>query len=140
LEELKSKRVKIKNRIPKKLDLVCDYNKIMRVLDNYITNSINYSKNGEGNQIEIGFEDEGDEYEFYVKDKGIGIDPKDIPKLDTPYTRLRIEPDVSGTGLGLAIINYIINKHGGNTHIESEGSGKGTTCYFTISKKLKAGD
>ena len=40
--------------------------------------------------------------------------------------------DIDGTGVGLALVKRIIEVHGGETWIESEGPGTGTRVMFTL--------
>jgi signal transduction histidine kinase len=82
-------------------------------------------------KIEIGYKAGKGFHQFYVKDNGIGIDPKHHRKIFEKFERLREIEDEEGTGLGLTIVNTIVNNHGGEVWVESE-PGKGSTFYFTI--------
>jgi signal transduction histidine kinase len=82
-------------------------------------------------KIEIGYKDGKGFHQFYVKDNGIGIDPKYHRKIFEKFERLKEIEDEEGTGLGLAIVNTIVNNHGGEVWVESEPE-KGSTFYFTI--------
>ena len=62
------------------------------------------------------------------------IDPRFFDKIFELFSRL--DPQIDGTGIGLALSKRIIEVHGGKMWVESEGIGRGTTFYFTISKKL----
>lgn len=65
----------------------------------------------------------------YVRDNGIGFDPKQAAKLFEPFRRLH--GGFHGSGLGLSIVRSIVERHGGRVWIESE-PGVGTTVFFTI--------
>jgi len=84
-------------------------------------------------KIEIGSEDREAFHEFYVRDNGIGIDPKWHQKIFESFHRLKEIENQEGTGLGLAIVDRIVNNHGGKVWVESE-KGKGATFYFTLPK------
>jgi signal transduction histidine kinase len=75
---------------------------------------------------------EGDETAYYVRDNGIGIDPKYHEKVFGLFERLNHGDD--GTGIGLAIVKLIIELHGGRIWVESEGEGKGSAFCFTLPK------
>jgi signal transduction histidine kinase len=69
-----------------------------------------------------------------VSDTGTGIDPDVLPHV---FERFRQGTDMTsgrqrGLGLGLAIVNHLVQRHEGDISLESEGSGKGTTCTITL--------
>ena len=67
--------------------------------------------------------------DFYVKDTGVGIDPKHINDIFDRFVKLNAF--MKGNGLGLAICKSIVSKFGGNIWAESE-PGKGSTFHFTV--------
>jgi len=66
---------------------------------------------------------------FYVRDNGIGIEPKYHDRIFGLFNRL--DPNVEGTGIGLTLVKRIIDIHGGHIWIESE-LGNGATFLFTL--------
>jgi signal transduction histidine kinase len=68
-----------------------------------------------------------------VQDRGIGIDPEDLPRLFTPFFRTdRSRSRASGgVGLGLAMARRIVEAHGGTVSAESRASA-GTTLRVTL--------
>ena len=114
----------------------CDRERICQVFENLVVNAIKFMGDNENPEIEIGYEESAerpDFYKFYVRDNGIGIDPKYHIKIFERFHRLREIEDEEGTGLGLAIIERVVNHHGGRVWVKSE-KGKGTTFYFTLPK------
>jgi len=68
-----------------------------------------------------------------VRDRGVGIDRSDLPRLTERFYRVDVQQSRAqgGTGLGLAIVKHIINRHGGGFQIESvSGAGSAFTCFF----------
>lgn len=66
----------------------------------------------------------------YVRDNGVGIDPRYANKVFNLFEKL--DPQSSGTGIGLAIARRIIEGHGGKVWVESPGEDQGSTFYFTL--------
>jgi len=65
-----------------------------------------------------------------VKDNGLGIEEKYRERIFGFFEKL--DSTVEGTGIGLALVKRIIEFHGGEIWVESEGVGKGTAFCFTI--------
>jgi signal transduction histidine kinase len=116
----------------------CDRIKMTEVFLNLINNAIKFSsKNNKVRpRIEVGYSDEGQFHKFYVKDNGIGIDPKYHKQVFGMFKRLHTDKEYEGTGAGLGIVKRVIDDHGGNIWVESE-LGKGAIFYFTIPKELQ---
>lgn len=108
------------------------YVQLQQLFQNLVSNALKYYKNNVP-EIEIGCNDRDDKWEFYVKDNGIGIDPKYFDKIFIIFQRLHNKTDYSGTGIGLAICKKIVEKHSGAIWVQSEPE-KGSTFYFTIPK------
>jgi signal transduction histidine kinase len=66
-------------------------------------------------------------------DNGIGMTQDEIGRIfDEFYKADSARHDIHNTGLGMSICKRIVEKHGGNIWVESPGSGKGTTVFFTL--------
>ncbi|HEU5054834.1 MAG TPA: PAS domain-containing protein [Hanamia sp.] len=108
---------------------------IRQVFQNLISNSLKYNqlKKGIIPEISISSKDHGNEWQFEVKDNGIGIDKQYFERVFVIFQRLHDRSEYSGTGIGLAITKKIIENMHGNIWIESE-PGKGTSFFFTLPK------
>ncbi|MGN6802535.1 MAG: sensor histidine kinase, partial [Ginsengibacter sp.] len=105
---------------------------ILQLFQNLVGNALKY--NGSSSPIiEVGYTEEKNAYQFYVKDNGIGIDPKYFDKIFIVFQRLHNQSEYSGTGIGLSVCRKIVTQHGGRIWVESQ-PGKGAVFYFTIPK------
>ncbi|MEA1998614.1 MAG: ATP-binding protein, partial [Euryarchaeota archaeon] len=127
-EKIKSRKIKI-SVIEDFPTVLVDRMRMVEVLVNLITNSINYMGEQPHPKIEIGHRLEGEETVFFVRDNGIGIEPSKHEKVFELF--YRIDRSSKGTGAGLAIVRRKIEVHGGRIWIESE-KGKGCTVCFTL--------
>ena len=81
-------------------------------------------------RVQIGAQWNGDETICYVRDNGVGIDPRYQEKVFQLFEVL--DKKVDGTGIGLAVVKRIVEVHGGRIWIESEGVGYGSTFNFSL--------
>lgn len=104
---------------------------IEEVWVNYIGNGLKYG--GQPPHITLAFtEQENNMVRFEVQDNGPGINPEDIGRLFTTFTRLDVEK-AEGHGLGLSIVKRIIDRLGGEVGVVST-VGEGSVFYFTLPK------
>lgn len=127
--------LKVQSDLP---TIVCDGIKIKEVFLNLINNAIKFSSGTPGIQpvVEIGYLDEPNLHEFFVKDNGIGIAPEHHDDIFDMFKRLDNSGKYEGTGAGLSIVKSIIDDHGGKIWVESS-LGKGSAFHFTIPKGLE---
>jgi signal transduction histidine kinase len=104
--------------------------RINQVFSNLIDNAIKYMPAREGASIEIGCEEEGEQYRFFVRDTGMGIRPEDQDKIFRLFTRLGSN-GIAGDGVGLTAVRKIVEKHGGRVWVESR-PGEGSTFWFNL--------
>ncbi len=137
--EFDLKEMKVDLRIQDEMPTVyCDRIKIGEVFLNLINNAIKFSSKTphETPRLEIGWRDQSESYEFYVKDNGIGIDPEYHEKIFGIFEKLHLREEYEGTGIGLSIVKRIVEDHSGRVWVES-GVGKGAAFYFAIPKDLR---
>ena len=106
-----------------------DGSQLTQLFQNLLANAVKFR--GEAPpKVHIGVERRGADWEFTVRDNGIGIEAEFQDRVFGLFNKL--EADTEGTGIGLALVKRIIEIHEGRIWIESEGHGKGTTFLFTL--------
>jgi PAS domain S-box-containing protein len=103
--------------------------RLLEVIEILMDNAIKYIGNPP-NEICVDFRIEDTETVFLIKDNGVGIDPAQRDVVFELFRRLDNRSD--GDGAGLAIAKRIINAHGGQIWVESEGIDKGSCFCFTL--------
>ncbi len=108
-----------------------DRERIQQVLMNVVSNAIKYTP--DGGRIELSAGVDGSHVWARVKDNGIGIPEKDLPRLFERFYRVdkARSRESGGTGLGLSIAREILSQHKGDIQIESV-YGQGTTVTVTL--------
>lgn len=107
-----------------------DKYRLQQLFQNLISNAIAYNDKEKG-AIDIGVEDQGEFWEFYVKDNGIGIEDIYFNKIFKTFEKL--ENNGTSTGIGLSIVKKIVDLYGGKIWLTSKVK-EGTTFYFTLKK------
>lgn len=112
-----------------------DRPRLVAVFQNLIDNAVKFMGDQNSPLIEIGFENVEGTCELFVRDNGMGIDPRHQAGIFNLFEKL--DPSAEGTGMGLAMVKRIVEEHGGTIRVESDGPGKGTCFRFTLPGKEK---
>lgn len=108
-----------------------DAGMLLLLFRNLISNGLKFRKPEGPARIRVrgGPTDEG--WHFWVKDNGIGIDPRYAQQVFAIFKRL--DKSRPGTGIGLAICRKVVELHHGKIWIESV-PGSGATIHFTVTR------
>lgn len=115
---------------PTSLVVDADAIRISQVMYNLVSNAVKYTP--KGGAIAIGVEATGDTVTVRVRDTGLGLTQDQMAQMFAPFARFHenVAGVPKGTGLGLYISKGIVEQHGGQITVASDGPGKGST--FTV--------
>ena len=126
----------------KDLRLVCDVSGnfsisgdnrlIQRMIANLLDNAIKYTPAGGSIEVTVNTLN-NDAVAIRVKDTGIGISEKDMPRVFERFYRCDPSRSETGIGLGLSFARAIARAHGGDINVSSEPN-KGSTFTITLSQ------
>jgi signal transduction histidine kinase len=123
----RSKHINIRTNITTQKKVMADEDKTTWVLNNFISNAIKHSS--ENSNILIDVKENNSHVSFHVKDEGIGIDNKYLPRVFDRF--FKVPGQKGGTGLGLAISKEFIEAMGGKIYANSE-AGRGSVFSFEL--------
>ena len=104
--------------------------RLVEVFQNLLDNAVKFMGDQRTPRIEVGARRASSEVVCWVRDNGVGIAEAYREQVFGLFERL--DAGGEGTGIGLALVKRIVEVHGGRVWVESEGSGYGSTFYFTL--------
>ena len=107
-----------------------DKTRLVEVYQNLIENAIKFMGDQQSPRIHVGSKQQDGKTCFYVSDNGIGIADEFHDLVFELFERLSL--DVEGTGVGLTLVKRIVEVHGGEIRVESDGLGRGCSILFTL--------
>ncbi|MCY4113082.1 MAG: HAMP domain-containing sensor histidine kinase [Chloroflexi bacterium] len=129
-----ARQVKLSLQMPGGLpDLNLDRMRMSQALGNVLANALHATD--AGGSIVLGAELDGDEsLVISIADDGIGIEAADLPHVFDRFFRTdqARSRGAGGTGLGLAIARAIVEAHGGEIALASDGPGHGATATIRL--------
>jgi PAS domain S-box-containing protein len=119
-----------------------DPERVTQLLANLVSNALKYNQSLTP-EVVIGERpvsgEAGPFVTLYVRDNGMGIDPRYHEQIFGIFRRLHARDEYEGTGAGLAICKKIIEAHGGKLWVES-AVGRGSAFLFTLPRSAKVGE
>ncbi len=107
-----------------------DADQTRQVLANLVDNAVKYTE--KGGSVDVSARVSGGGLTVEVKDTGVGIPEKDLPRVFERFYRVEKARtrEAGGTGLGLAIVKHLVEAQGGRVSVESRQPGGSTFSFF----------
>lgn len=126
-------------------EICCDRLRLNQILLNLLGNAIKYT--GAGGMVSLKVVEKAEtlagyaNYEFHVKDTGIGMSEEFVSRIFEPFERERNSTisGIQGTGLGMAITKNIVDMMNGSIVVKSK-QGVGTECIVSLALRLGGGE
>ena len=125
-------------------DVYCDRTRLGQILLNLLSNAIKFTPAGGMVSVRIrqlaGTVRDCAQYEFRVRDNGIGMSPEFAQKIFEPFERERTSTvsRIQGTGLGMAITRNIVEMMGGTIKVQTEKN-RGTEFIICLPLRVQTG-
>ena len=118
-------------------DVYCDKTRLNQILLNLLSNAIKFTPAGGTVSVRVrqlaGKVRGCGQYEFRIKDNGIGMSQEFAQKIFEPFERERTSTvsRIQGTGLGMAITKNIVDMMGGTIKVQT-AQGKGSEFIICL--------
>ena len=124
-------------------DVCCDKTRLNQILLNLLSNAIKFTPAGGTVSVRVrqlaGQVRGCGQYEFRIKDNGIGMSPEFAKRIFEPFERERTSTvsRIQGTGLGMAITKNIVDMMGGTIEVQT-AQGKGSEFIIRVPLRVQA--
>ena len=129
--EIERQGATVRLALPLTLQVRADLDGLRQALRNLLDNALKFGRAGVPVEVEMGGQAGEGVVTLWVKDNGIGIDPRFHERIFEIFQRLQRAEDYPGTGIGLAIVRKALQRMGGRVWIES-AVGQGTTFFLEL--------
>ena len=125
-------------------DVCCDRTRLEQILLNLLSNAVKFTPAGGTVSVRVrqlaGTQHGCAQYEFRVRDTGIGMSAAFAKRIFEPFERERTSTvsRIQGTGLGMAITRNIVDMMGGTIEVQTE-QGRGTEFIIRLPLRLRTG-
>ena len=126
----REKEIQVLAEIQPDIYAQADESLYIRMLDNLISNAVNYGK--KGGYVKVLLLEEENMVKGVVEDNGKGIPQESLPRIWERFYRVDTSrTDQEHSGLGLSMVKWIVQAHGGEITVESQ-EGQGSRFIFQI--------
>jgi signal transduction histidine kinase len=110
--------------------VLADREKLMRVLDNLMSNAFKYSPDGGEVLLQLVQQRTthgATQFGLCVQDHGMGMTAEQLQRVGERFYRVDASGNIPGTGLGISLVREVLHLHGGSLQMESS-IGVGSRC------------
>lgn len=121
--------------ISEKIYVEGDPERLTQVIENLLRNALKFTPKGGRVTLILDKDSEAKKAIISVTDTGEGISAEQLGEVFKPFVRIghSYDKNIAGLGIGLFVVKEIINKHGGEIEVLSEGLGKGAKFIIKLS-------
>ena len=130
--EIESQNITIEVEVPP-IDAAAEVEGLAQVLRNLLDNAMKFSRGVPSPHIEIGGESNEKNCILWIRDNGVGFDPKYQDRIFEIFQRLNHSEEYPGTGIGLAIVRKSMKRMNGRVWAEGK-PGEGAVFYIEMPK------
>ncbi|HZM02238.1 MAG TPA: ATP-binding protein [Candidatus Saccharimonadales bacterium] len=112
-------------------DAVGDAESVSKIWEQLLRNAVKFTGRQSKPLIELGGRIEAERLVYFVRDNGVGFEPKYAGRLFGIFQRLHGEQEFEGRGIGLAVVKRLVHRHGGEVWAEGTVN-KGATFSFSL--------
>jgi signal transduction histidine kinase len=136
--EAAHRQVKLTSEVSPTLNVIADEARLRRVVSNFLSNAIHYSKPA-GGEVKITAGNGGSDVWIEIRDDGIGLDTEQQQRIFERFWRADNARCIrtGGAGLGLAICHEIARAHGGQIQVTSQ-PGHGTAFRLCLPAQIES--
>lgn len=116
--------------------LLADKARLTQCISNLVNNAAKYTPRG--GLIEVAMEVLDDIYRIVVSDNGIGLTPEDSIAIFRMFEQIEEHRDQAdgGLGIGLALVKKLMELHGGDVTVWSDGPGRGSVFALELPRNV----
>lgn len=113
-----------------------DGSRLAQVIGNLLQNAVKFTPPGGRVDVSVTLSGAPKRVEIRIADTGVGLNSEVLPRLFQPFVQAdeTLDRSKGGLGLGLALVKGLIELHGGDVGVQSEGLGKGAVFVVSLPK------